>query len=655
MFYINKISNAEPIDFAAKELKKYLRMMRPEAGDVIISFDKNAKDGFRLGLMSDFGLDTSDVSDVELDDIIYIDTKKNTGIIAGSNPRSVLIAVYEYLKKLGCAFYFPGIDGEYIPVSVTTDATDLADVKHRFVPTTRYRGQSVMTHDADYVDFLAKLCMNTAMIEFKLPGMPEHYSHGLNTENYPAEPITSEEILQVKRRIETEVAKRGMQFHDIGHGFIFNAFINASNFASNTYDKPVPEDVAKYLAKINGRRGLHQTYDYIDPRRTSFTNFCMSNPEARKKVIDYVCEYSETHPNITHLHVWLADGHNNYCECENCVKLNPSDWYVTLMNELDEEMTRRGNDMKIVFISYVDTIWAPLQEKINNTKRFALLFAPIFRNMSETYPNPLPEIKELPKYEINKSDNPRSLYEALLHLKEWNRAFPDDKIVFEYHFWRHMTYDFTGIEHARRVYEDARAFEDFNLSGVIECGSPCAFFPSALAYYVYARTLYDKSLSFDELVEEYLSGLFGEDWKKIYDIFVRTNEILPFDYVTSSSAKRRPRGYISEEMAERIPNISAVIEDEKKFVEEHYNSERRVRTVAVRLLEKHIIFLDYMSRVFLAKAKGEDEKAQEIFEEARIKMGTYAPVISKYFNHSQYFAALRHCAKLAIDDPIFAV
>ena len=45
MFYVNKITPSEVVDFAAEELKKYLRMMRPDAGDVKISFDKEAKDG----------------------------------------------------------------------------------------------------------------------------------------------------------------------------------------------------------------------------------------------------------------------------------------------------------------------------------------------------------------------------------------------------------------------------------------------------------------------------------------------------------------------------------------------------------------------------------------------------------------------------------
>ena len=127
MYYINKISSGEAIDFAASELKKYLRMMMPEGGNVVINYAPEAKDGFRLGLMQDFGLDTSDVKDTELDDILYIDCDIEGGIIAGDNPRSVLIAVYEYLRKNGCRWILPGVDGEYIPMQ------DIVPVKLRFV------------------------------------------------------------------------------------------------------------------------------------------------------------------------------------------------------------------------------------------------------------------------------------------------------------------------------------------------------------------------------------------------------------------------------------------------------------------------------------------------------------------------------------------
>ena len=61
--------------------------------------------------MSDFGLPTAEeTQEPEYDDIVHIDTNENGGIIADSNYRSVLLAVYN-LKKNGCRWLFPGVGG----------------------------------------------------------------------------------------------------------------------------------------------------------------------------------------------------------------------------------------------------------------------------------------------------------------------------------------------------------------------------------------------------------------------------------------------------------------------------------------------------------------------------------------------------------------
>ena len=131
MFKVNKISSHSAIDYAAEELRKYLRMMMPECGNIEIKYDPEAKDGFRLGLMQDFGLDVSDVEEPDLDDILYIDTDTEGGIISGSNPRSVLLAVYEYLRRNGCRWLYPGADGEYIPLK------EIEPVKYRHLASCR--------------------------------------------------------------------------------------------------------------------------------------------------------------------------------------------------------------------------------------------------------------------------------------------------------------------------------------------------------------------------------------------------------------------------------------------------------------------------------------------------------------------------------------
>ena len=374
MYTINKITSNPTVDFAAEELKKYLRMMMPRCGEIKISFSPDAADGFRLGLMADFGLDTSEAGDITLDDIIHIDTDECGGIIAGSNARSVLLAVYKYLTLNGCRWLFPGIDGEFIPIK------DIEPTKYHKMADNRYRGQC--NEGAEYqpnmmeaIDFTPKIGMNIFMMEFFNPHAyyDAYYKHNFNDKNREAEPVTLDTVLQWKRQCEAEIAKRGLQFHDIGHGWCTQPFGLDSDkrYAPGETDEAL-EGARPYLALVNGKREL-------ESRCGMYTNFCMSQAENREKVVKCVADYSEASSNVDYLHIWLGDSVNRCCECEDCYKKTNSDWYVILLNEIDAELTRRGLDTRIVCICYYDTLCAPETEVLNNPERFSLLVAPITR------------------------------------------------------------------------------------------------------------------------------------------------------------------------------------------------------------------------------------------------------------------------------------
>ena len=168
MYSIYKITSHPTVDFAAEELKKYLRMMMPECGEIVISYAPDAKSGFRLGLMPDFGLATDEAEDVELDDIVHVDTDAEGGILAGSNPRSVLFAVYRFLQENGCRWLFPGVDGEYIPMQ------DVKPTYYHKMADCRYRGQcnegaEFQKNMMEVIDFTPKIGLNVFMIEFFNP------------------------------------------------------------------------------------------------------------------------------------------------------------------------------------------------------------------------------------------------------------------------------------------------------------------------------------------------------------------------------------------------------------------------------------------------------------------------------------------------------
>ena len=607
MYYINKITSNSVVDYAAEEMRKYLRMMMPNGGDVRIAYTPEAEGGFRLGLMQDFGLDVSDVKDVELDDIIYIDTDEKGGIIAGDNPRSVLLAVYEYFRQNGCRWLFPGADGEYIPMQ------KIKPVSYRHAASCRYRGHCVegtMTQRIvfDLIEFLPKVGMNVFMSQFLSPTTfyNRRYNRRYITVETP-EPVSNEQILQWKTAFETELSKRGIQFQDVGHGWTAAPFgFDISKGWGKTDGSEAPEGAKQYLAMLDGVRDLYKGVAIN-------TNFCMSNPEARKIVAEYIADYSAIHSNVDYVHVWLSDGWRNHCECDECVKKLPSDWYVMLLNDIDRELTSRGLNTRIVFIAYHETIWAPTEARIDNPDRFCLMLAPISRNYTQTLSdNAKPEI--LP-FVLNKCTPPVELDEFLEYFKEWKKGWSGPSLCYEYHFWKHQLFDLAGLELAKRIYEDIEVYRENDINGLIACGSLRSFFPNGFAYYVFARKQYDASVTYEELLEDYYFHAYGENWRQFADYLEELGDAIGFAYLEGKESVDEVRGkYYNPERARKLRGVPEIVRKGREIIAENYNFPIRVRTASVRLLEYHAEYAELLAKALAFKADGTDAEASKIMK-----------------------------------------
>jgi hypothetical protein len=636
MNYINKLRCESPIDFAAEELRKYLRMMMPDGGNYHIKYAPEATEGFKLGLMQDFGLDVSDAEDTELDDILYIDCDESGGIIAGSNPRSVLLAVYEYFRQMGCRWLFPGVDGEYIPLK------DITPVKYRFKPSMRYRGQCNEGAEfqqcmLDAIDFSPKVGLNVFMMEFKIPNgyYDFYYDHVNNENNRQPEPVTPEQVLQWKRQCEAEISKRGLQFHDIGHGWAANSFgiDTSSEFVD---DSKISDEAREFLALRNGKRGIFNG-------RPHHTEFCMSNTVARKKVVSHIVDYAEKHDNVDYLHVWLADARNNHCECDECCKRTPSDWYILMMNELDKALCDAELSTRIVFIVYTDTTFAPLTEYIKNQPRFTLLIAPITRSFTQSLPLEISEDLTVPEYKRNDIILPSKVEEYFVHLNNWKKTWKGSCIAYEYHFWRHQYYDLSGINIARVVNEDVKAYAKHNIQGIIEDGSQRSFFPNGFAFYCYARTLFDISSSYDDLLEDYFRIAYGERWREFYNYLEKISETIDFKLVEQErSIDYSISRFYNPTEADKLHGIRDVTSEGLKLIRENYNHQNRITTFSVRLLEMHAEYCKLFADAMMFKAKGMDQSAWEKFNLFRDTIGKYEAEYQGVYDHGLAMNSLKN-------------
>ena len=633
MINIYKVSCGSPIDYAAEELRKYLKMMMPDEGNIKIVCNENGKDGYRLGLMSDLGLDTSDADNTDLDDIIYIDTVEKSGVIAGSNPRSVLIAVYEYLRQNGCEWVLPGIDGEIVPIR------EVASVKYRHKPSMRYRGWVLegcefQRAEIEAVEYAPKLGLNTFMIQFKCPKRTyeRYYERQHNPARIP-ERVSDSTVLQWKRMIEAELEKRGMGFHDIGHGFTYEPLGIPGEAGWDTeYDKKLDGSVRGMIAMVNGRREIN----YIPLN----TNFCMSNVAARKKVVDYVVDYSSLHSNVDYLHVWLADANNNHCECDECKKKLPSDFYVILLNEIDEALLSAGLGTKIVFISYMDTAWAPSSEKIKNPDRFLLMIAPITRNYTETLPCGVSS--EQRPFIRNKLQMPRSLGEFFGYLKGWDKSFSGDKISFEYNFWRPMYLDPSGIKASEIICEDVQEYLRQGIKGILQCGTQRCFTPTGLGFYTFSRAAYDSSLSPEEIRERYFKLIFGKAKEKIEGYLLSLEKVFDMKYLAKlKSSDPNVSPYYNPEQAKSLLKVENICTEAERSLQSLLGSDLRPTAVFGRILLVFNEIMRYYARALEKKSLGKDNEAREIFEEMKCLIGKREIEIEQYYDHGQLMDALR--------------
>jgi len=264
-----------------------------------------------------------------------------------------------------------------------------------------------------------------------------------------------------------------------------------------------------------------------------------------------------------------------------------------------------------------------------------MLFAPIHRSYAVSLPAGEPE-KPL-KYVRNQNVYPNNLAWSFEYLKEWQRTWSGACVVYEYHFWRHQTYDLSGLITAKRVHDDVKIYKERGVNGIIQDGSQRSFFPNGFAFYTYARTLFDTSLSYEEILEDYYSNAYGKDWRKFRDYLKNIYDKLPFAYFSRDEAKKRNGVHCDAEQAKRIAEIRELTKVGRELMQEHLDSDYRAQIFSVRLLEYHADFCDLISDWMLAKANGENELATELYEKARVEFGKYESEIQAYYDHYIYF------------------
>ena len=555
-----QIGNSKVVDFAVQELVKYLKQMDSKlVVDVLqmASIDESFKGIIWVGCDDKLAAQLPKVDVPALDDGIAIAVENGEGYITGTNERSVLLAVYRFLKALGCDWVRPGKEGERIPEK----AIEKAEINVTMCEAASYRHRGVCIEGADtyeniydMIDYLPKVGMNEYFVQFMVPGtfFKRWYNHEANPK-LAKEPLSRDEIDAMTRSLEGEISRRGLGYHKTGHGWTCEPFGIDGTAWDSQRKYEVPEDTYQYLAEVNGKRELWGNVPLN-------TELCYSNKEARDKITDAITEYCKVNKHVSILHFWLSDGYNNHCECANCITKRPADWYMIILNELDAKLTAAGVDTKIVFLIYHGLLWEPVVERLNNPDRFIMMYAPISREYGKDYTESLEYNEELPPYVHNKCVAPTSLNQNMAHLRRWQEGFKGDSFSFDYHLmWAHCSDP--GYERcARNLFNDMRDLHKVGLNGMSSCQIQRTFFPTALPFNMMAAALWDENCDYEAAADAYYASAFGEDGALVRDYMKKLSDLMLVYNAPARNAVKPPYCTDYEAVRATIENFTPIIE-----------------------------------------------------------------------------------------------
>ncbi len=574
------------LQFARAELDQYLARLGLSAD-------------IRLGLFADFDISFA-VEDPFCDDAIAICVKDGKGHIAGSNERSVLIGVYRLLEEWGIRWVRPGKNGTYYP-----EVCDLRDVEIREAASIRHRtmcieGAVSLENVLDMIEWCPKVGFNGYYIQFEtaFTFFDRWYSHKKSTVKKP-EAFDEKKAREYVGIMTAEIKRRGLMLHRMGHGWTCNPFGVAGNGWDEVDPSTFPDSYRAVCAEVGGKRDV-----WLNKPLT--TQLCYSNPAVRTTIADAVIDYMKQNTDADVVHFWLGDYFNNYCECEECAKYRVSDLYVKMLNEITEKMAAEGLERRVVITNGYNKAHPPVTECISHPEKVMLMFAPISRTFSQSFPNRF-LLTDPGEYVHNGFTNPRSVDENLSYLYAWKQKFHGDAVDFDYHLmWDHIL-DAGGEGIARVIYDDIRNFGNLGLNGYISCQLQRNSFPTSIAMTVMGKTLWNADTDFDEVRRNLYAACFGEDMAETMgDYFATLSRGFDIGRI------RAQRPYDKQGFREDMQAALEAMRRMKPIAEAHGGEADPCRRECWRMVALNVELYAIIGEAILVRLDGDIPRSQEI-------------------------------------------
>ncbi|MBS7144916.1 MAG: DUF4838 domain-containing protein [Roseburia sp.] len=594
-------TDSATISFAVSEFCNHLLKVLPD-----ISFIHNSESVSKASVQSKLYFETdASLSHSDIDDAYEILVEEYlNGYIHGSNERSVLLAVYAFLRKIGFRFLLPC--KTIYPNNLLLDNISVNITWHAFL---RHRGICIEGADSlenvlDFIDWLPKLGFNSFFLQFREPYifLERWYHHTLNPMLKPVD-LPDTFLQSCYQQMNEALKKRGLISHAYGHGWTCEA-IGLPSIGWVKDNREPSEYIRRMLALVDGKR------TYIDAIPMN-TNLCYSNPNAVEHFCSTVVSYIESHPDVDYLHIWLADEPNHVCECEQCKKSTPTDQYIRMLNEIDKRLTEKHLDCKLVFLLYQELLYPPKQEHLLHPERFTLMFAPISRTFKVSYPDHITE-ETLPDYERNHMTLPVTIKENLSYLAKWQINFSGDSFIYDYPLGRAHYGDFGYVSISKVLAGDIKNVKNLGLDGYMSCQELRVFLPNGLPNYIMGYITADSKESFELLMKEYYSAAYGENYENVMQYLTTVSKLSDCDYINHIGERiNLPLSLQYQQLLSHVTHFSECIKQQMGKLQHDHSSNGSIQLFFWKLLDYHSKYVTYFIKALISLTEGNTYAANQ--------------------------------------------
>ncbi|OQA79761.1 MAG: hypothetical protein BWY31_04172 [Lentisphaerae bacterium ADurb.Bin242] len=550
--------------FAVSELKKYLGKI---AGiELERTFDESDAD-YLVGI--------PEMAYSKWDDGIMIRSRGGKLILTGTNSRSVLFAVYDYLGELGCRWTSPGLDT--LPSGVSADLDHLDKIEYA---SSRYRGYAVcgagddeagMPCMRDMIDWMLKQKCNLYFSEgfpLECPGDEWAVMNGIRPlqhieytcANWSVEERNSliarrEELIEFTR-------SRGMLIERYGHGWAAGIVEHFAALRGITLDE------AKKRLKAKGRISREAGGVGMS---TMWFQFCMSEPGLKELYVEHVVEYLKKHHTEADIAAfWLGDGYDNACLCPRCIEKPFSEWYMEIFDEIVRKVSEFAPELRFEGLIYFMTTEPPRSRWLEGIDSVDFIIAPWNRcyrhrlDASECrYPDWKPDFRHNASHDFENHRRPLN-NDVGESIRGWK-----DKIghfhtrMFEYYSLstepgRHrLSYDASGLA------RDIRDFNRLGIEGSVSCENMFTDLPFFLIHQVSAALMWNPETDEKQIRKTLASDLYGKNARRVLHAADKIGRILLEFNEHGNTEKSVCRKMIAEleETASEIEDLTVPVLD----------------------------------------------------------------------------------------------